>query len=617
MLPKSTYDKLLQARKLEKLQLKPCKFVKEGVVPRNYQAIGVYHVITVLRIIIGDDTGLGKTLQTLLAYAYLKEHNPKLKLLVVASKSALYQWLAESQKFLTGISGEVVASGGIKRMLQPDDWVKLSNLKYFEPRPKKKKADKVEGEPDVDEDTTPIEITYEQAVERLKRKKTVQFSVLHADQGELGGTVQRMHPIDNRPLKVEITGSYSRRVQFKKCFEKDTDIIVMNYNTLVSEYEWLLGTGVHVPSGRKLGEYMVIFDEATYFKNRKSHTHRAASAVSYAGVRAVGLTATVIKNRLEEAFSIFLAICPGLFKNVTEFRKKYMNHILIPMGGRKIPKLIGYKNLWHFRETIDQNFIGRKKGEVAKELPPLISKEIPLQMTDTQEQLYLSALEGLIVLDSGEEKEIERLAQLSYCQQISNSPHTIGVTGDSSKEERLFDDLDNDLDGEKVIVYSRYKKMIDRLTELCNKRKIKTTRITGDEDAKQRSENQAAFQNDESGVNVIFINSAGSESINLQKAGHFIFFDLPWSFGDYMQLVGRAQRIGSEHEKIIVHHYINQGTIDEHVLKVLKSKKGLVTSIFGEEGSTGELDFDTENGMAKLIFDSVVADAKMKVEQEA
>lgn len=616
MLPSKVYDRLKEIRKQENLQLKPCGLVKEGVTLRNYQSIGVFHLISVPRIIIGDDTGLGKTLQLLVAYAYLKEHNPKLKLIVAASKSALYQWKSEVDKFLRGLTCEVVASGGIKQQLLPEDYLKIRDLKYFQPKPKKKK---VEGEESSsDEDQAPIEIDYEQALVRLKQRKTVQFVYVHEDHGEVGGNVLKMHPIDARPSMIEITGRYSRRLQFRHLFEKNTDIIVMNYNTIVSEYEWLLGIGIHEPNGRKLGEFMVAFDEATYFKNRKSLTHRAATSMSLAAVRAVGLTATVIKNRLEEAFCIYLALVPGLFKNITSFKNTYMNFIFIPRSKestKKIPKFVGYKNLWHFREAIDQHFLGRMKGEVAKELPPLIAKEIPLELTPKQEELYEQALEGLIVLDSGEEKKVERLAQLGYCQQISDSPEIIGVSGDSSKEERLFDDLSNDLDGEKVIVYTRYKKMIDRLVELCEKRKIKCTRITGDEDAEERTENQAAFQNSESGVNVIFINSAGSESINLQKAGHFVFYDLPWSYGDYKQLVGRAQRIGSEHERIIVHHYINRGTIDEHVLKVLKSKQGLVTSIFGDAGLTGELEFG-EDGMAKLIFDSVVADAKSRKQNE-
>ena len=133
--------------------------------------------------------------------------------------------------------------------------------------------------------------------------------------------------------------------------------------------------------------------------------------------------------------------------------------------------------------------------------------------------------------------------------------------------------------------------MIDRFEDLFSKKKIKMTRITGDESAEKRNQNKNLFQDPSSGINVIFINKAGSESINLQIASTFIFFDNPWSYGDYLQLVGRAQRIGSSHNSILVLHLLNKKTIDEYVLKTLKKKQGLVTSVFGET-QTGELSFE-------------------------
>ena len=517
MLPvPENYTRLLEIRQQDNLVLKQCALIKSEVKLRNYQAIGVYHLIACSRMVLGDAAGLGKTLQSLASFCYQKEKNHKLKLLVIASKSALYQWKSEVEKF-TVLSAQVIGSFTVK--------------------------------------------------------------------------------VD----KVVLKSGDSRKHQISEFFKNDIDIMVMNYNTLIEEYETLIP---------QLGEYMVIFDEASYFKNQKTITFRAVQETSVKAKRSIGLSATIIKNRLEEAFSIYSAIVPGLFKNITQFRKDYCRTVLMPMVfgkvKRKIPKVVGYKNLNQFRTNIDPYFLGRKKEDVAKELPVLISKTIELELKTRQEEIYQEALQGVLNLDSGEEKKVERLSALIYCQQISNSPNIVGIDAESSKEEELFRLLEDELIDEKVIIFTNFKKQIDRFEALFKKRKIRMTRITGDENSSEREENKKSFQDKESGVNVIFINRAGSESINLQIASTFIFFDNPWSYGDYLQLVGRAQRIGSEHSSILVLHLVNRKTIDEHVLKTLKSKQGLVASVFGEM-KTGELAF--EEDFSNSLFNEMVRDA--------
>lgn len=124
-------------------------------------------------------------------------------------------------------------------------------------------------------------------------------------------------------------------------------------------------------------------------------------------------------------------------------------------------------------------------------------------------------------------------------------------------------------------------------------------RITGKEhDPKKRRKSAEIFQKVDSGVNVILITNAGSESINLQSAEHFVFFDLPWSYGDYLQLIGRMIRIGSMHGSVLAHHFIarridGSKTIDDHVLKGLKNKKKLADKVAGEN-LQGALEFQVE-----------------------
>ena len=109
--------------------------------------------------------------------------------------------------------------------------------------------------------------------------------------------------------------------------------------------------------------------------------------------------------------------------------------------------------------------MGRPKHEVAKELP-LTTKIIECDLNKVQKNKYKEALEGLLEVvdkETGEvtEKEVSKLTAVTICQQIVNHPALVDCDGDSNKLESLLDLLTNELEGEKVIIFSRLRQMVD------------------------------------------------------------------------------------------------------------------------------------------------------------
>jgi len=151
---------------------------------------------------------------------------------------------------------------------------------------------------------------------------------------------------------------------------------------------------------------------------------------------------------------------------------------------------------------------------------------------------------------------------------------------------------------------TKYRTWIDRLEWLTKNGHFterKFLRITGAENEKQRNENKKLFQDPNSGYDLIVINAAGQEGINLQQSAHMICLDLPWSWGDLIQLVGRMVRMASPHSACTLHVMVARGTIDEYTIETLKGKKGVFEKILGESHSAGILDdkdfLDMESGM--------------------
>jgi SNF2 family DNA or RNA helicase len=192
---------------------------------------------------------------------------------------------------------------------------------------------------------------------------------------------------------------------------------------------------------------------------------------------------------------------------------------------------------------------------------------------------------------------------------ISNGPALVNMPGDSSKEEEFLRLMKEELLTEKVILFTRFKSGIPRLEVLCERSGIKYVKITGDQNDKERQSARLTFMND-STCNLIFITTAGSASLNLQAAGAIIFYDTPWSYGDLVQTIGRAQRIGSIQDHILIIHFVNKGTIDVRVMGKVSDKKELSDQILGDTAA-GALDFTSnEDKVLDGLYSDLLKDAE-------
>lgn len=566
---RETSAKLKQIRQSKTCSLRSTPMLRAEIVGINgqtepfklryYQVQGVLHLLMMKRMVLGDDTGLGKTVEVIAFLCYLWEKSAS-KCIVVCPKSVIRQWASEVDRFATGIKC-FLATGG------PDD-----------------------------------------------RKRAYLEWALHEG-----------------PEKA---------------------ILILNYHALMKDWNAgqvipLLPNGQPDPKAKiepglldrvtaTQKNLIVIFDEAAAFKSTGSKRWEICDFLSKRSDRVYGLTATLLKNNLMEGFAIYKVIHPGVFTTKTAFLNEYCVTQLQPVrGNRKIPIVVGYKNLQAFRDRIDDFFLGRPKYSVSNELPKLTTKEITCEMTAAEDRMYTKALSGVLELGDGTVKEYEEhvaFVALTYCQQVVDSVTLLKYNpGDSvetpyfeapievdelgSKEEALLELMTDggELEGQKTIVYTRFASLVPRLQKLLADRNIKSVAITGDikdtEKNPRRKIAQDTFQDMNSGVQVIVITDAGGEGINLQSAAAMVFFDAPWSWGNYIQLLGRPIRIGSPHPNVLAIHLVaerprekakDRKTIDHHTLELLRRKKDLIDKVLGER-AVGALDFGDKSFKRELI----------------
>ena len=415
-----------------------------------------------------------------------------------------------------------------------------------------------------------------------------------------------------------------------------------DYDILIAKYDSLKGRRKIDPETKKKekeseetrvfkeiikkhrGNIVLTLDECHRLKKPGTEARRFVMAVCRYPERVWALTATAIKNGLDEFYSIALAIGVAPLGSMQEFYGEYCLWREAPIGnGRTISLITGFKNVAYFKEQLRPFFLGRSQKQVNEKLPALTTIYHPIELDEKQAKLLVEIPMGLVELPpilfkvEGEWYAKERdhdneMTQLSIQQLLvnhwalldRNNPDTYLTTKLSPKEDALLDMLDGEYRGEKVIVYTKYKTWIDRLEWLTDNGHFtgrKFLRVTGDENEKQRRDSMRLFQSPNSGYDLIVVNAAGMEGVNLQQAAHMVLLDCPWAWGDLIQLVGRMVRMASPHSACTLHIFIAKGTIDEYTMETLKGKKGVFEAVLGQSHSVGILDdgktLDLTSGM--------------------
>jgi SNF2 family DNA or RNA helicase len=543
----------------------------EPLIIREYQKQAIHHLGRMRWFLFGDGVGLGKTLSAIAAVCWRKDRFPKTKAIVIATKSTTLQWVDEFERFST---------------LRP----------------------------------VALEYTY---------KGLKSYPARYAQMRDF------FENDDHDVLVCKYTSMIGVRRKFPgQKFDEDGDPLIDGKERVSREIKEFLK--IIKPYGL---DCILILDEGQKFKTVNAATNILVQAVRQPFGNVWVLTATAIKNFLWEFYSIAAAIGIRPFGTVGEFEQEFCIFRDVHIGGGKHKAVIeGYKNIPRFKQGMRPFFLGRSQAQVKEPMPRLTTVIHPIELDDKQTKLLLDEIPNgsfplppkLVKTINEETGEVEwkrkerdpenMMTMLSVYSLVANHPglldssdlknfHTKAL---SPKEECCLDLLDGDFRGEKVIIYTRYRTWIDRLQHITSKgwyTERKFLRITGAENEKQRNQAKRLFQTPNGDHDLIVINNAACEGINLQQASHMFMLDMPWSWGDLLQLVGRMVRMASPHTTCTLHLFIAKGSIDEYVLEVLKGKKGLFEKILGESHSAGVLDdrefHDLESGMEQAAGDEL------------
>ncbi len=404
-----------------------------------------------------------------------------------------------------------------------------------------------------------------------------------ADDMGLGKTLQMMCALKGKSLIIAPTSVlFNWAAEIKKfrpglkvhvyygtqrTMNTEADVVLTSYGILRLDQEML----------RDLTWDTIVLDEAQTIKNPESQIARAAHSMR-ANFKAT-LSGTPVENRLDDLWSQFEFINPGFLGTRNEFLEKYARPIVQGEAHAAI----------ELKARIKPFILRRLKREVAPELPPRTEVVLNCELSTEERATYESLLastrsEVLETLEDGGNilKALEVILRLRQaCCHTALIPGHLADT--SSKVELLMETLDESLsEGHKSLVFSQWTSFLDLIAADLKKSGIRYSRIDGSTQNRQNLVNE--FQSADGPPIMLISLKAGGVGLTLTAADHVFITDPWWNPAVEDQAADRAHRIGQQNP-VMIHRLVAKDTIEERILALQESKKGLAKAVLDEGGA--------------------------------
>lgn len=347
------------------------------------------------------------------------------------------------------------------------------------------------------------------------------------------------------------------------------DIYIINRENI----QWLVEE-----SGLPFDFDMAVIDELSSFKNHQSKRFRAFMKSRPKLKRIVGLTGTPAGNGLMDLFAEFKLLDMGerLGRLIGQYRNTYFQP-----DKRNGMVIYSYKPLPNAERQIYDKIsditISMKAADHLK-MPELISAECTVQLSEKEKEKYDRLKKDLIL--ATEDNEVTAANAASLSNKLSQMANGAVYSDDESvmqihdRKLDALEDIIESMNGKPLLVAYWFKHDLERIRKRFEIREIKS------------SEDISEWNSGKIPVALIHPASAG-HGLNLQSGGStLVWFGLTWSLELYQQTNARLWRQGQTADTVVIQNIIAKGTIDEQIMKALKTKDttqaALITAVKAE-----------------------------------
>lgn len=353
-----------------------------------------------------------------------------------------------------------------------------------------------------------------------------------------------------------VLGSKTKRV---RALAMPADIYVINRENV----EWL------VDYYRNAWPFdMVVIDESSSFKDHSTKRWKAMKRVRPKINRIVLLTGTPAPNTLIDLWAQVYLLDEGarLGRTISGFRERYF----LP-DKRSAERVFTYKPKYDTEQTI-QDLIGdiciSMKAEDYLTLPECTKVSVPV-LLDTRAKKAYETMEREMLLEVDEDfitADSAAVLTNKLLQLAGGAMYDAGHVPQKIHGCKIeaFMELVDSLNGKPALVFYAFQHERDRIVDALKKTKLRVRVFNGSQDADDWNNGN---------IDILLAHPASTAyGLNLQFGGnHVIWFTPTWSLELYQQANARLHRQGQT-QRVIIHHLIVEGSVDEDVMRALDGK---------------------------------------------
>jgi SNF2 family DNA or RNA helicase len=334
---------------------------------------------------------------------------------------------------------------------------------------------------------------------------------------------------------------------------------------------------------------MMAIDESTTIKThtsaRSKNTEKVGRGARYRRI----LTGSPVTKSPMDLYQQCAFLSDGCL-NVSSFyvfQARYCVTVERQLNTHSFKQVVGYRRLDELKEKLDR-FAFRVKKEECLDLPDKLYIKREVDLTPEQIKAYnemkalaLAQIDGGIVSTVNALTQIMRLHQI-VCGHVKLDDGTVVELPNKRLDELLA--IVEETDG-KIIIWANYRHDIEAIKIALAKEYGMNSVATyyGDTESEERQRIVNDFQDPDSELRFFVANpSTGGYGLTLTAAHTTVYYSNSFDLEKRLQSEDRAHRIGQT-KNVTYIDLMAVGTVDEKIVKALRSKIDIATQVLGEE----------------------------------
>jgi SNF2 family DNA or RNA helicase len=357
-----------------------------------------------------------------------------------------------------------------------------------------------------------------------------------------------------------------------KLAQQDVHFYIMNHDGFKLDYI----NDIFMKSKKR---WMVIVDEATKFKSRKSDRHKALARFfrKHDPIR-VAMTATPMPNGPDDAYGLAMLMYPTgakmsymQFKDATQFK----------ISNFKWVNKKGWEQIAH---SLLQPAVLHRKRDYLHELPPITYEDYYVPMSPSIRKAYDAVFSDFVYAEGDEDgsrsvtainaaAKLVKLLQICCGSVIDDEREIMEL--DASKKNAVLDDVLEKAPG-KLIVYVPFKAALSRVAAYIESKGKSVAVVCGDV---AKGERDRIFKEMQRGELQVIVGQPESmaHSITLTEASDIVWYGPITNAETYLQANGRIERLGQQNPMTV--HHLYSSNAERKIYDLLKNKEMDQTSL--------------------------------------